>query len=86
MHKMTVVKTHPKGQIVIPKEIRNKLGIKPGKSLSITLVKDHAEIRPLPDDPIEFLTGIFRDHPTSLAEELLKERKEDTEIDEKHHL
>ena len=81
---MPVVKIHPKGQIVIPKEIRNKLGIKPGKSLSITLVKDHAEIRPLPDDPIEFLTGIFEDHPISLAEELLKERKQDNEIDEKN--
>ena len=83
---MAIVKTHPKGQIVIPKEIRTKLGIKPGKSLSITLVKDHAEIRPLPDDPIEFLTGIFEDHPVSLAEELLKERKQDNEIDDKHRI
>jgi AbrB family looped-hinge helix DNA binding protein len=83
---MALVKTHPKGQIVIPKEIRDKLGIKPGKSLSITLVKDHAEIRPLPDDPIEFLTGIFRDHPASLAEELLEERKEDNKIDEEDSL
>ena len=80
---MAVVKMHPKGQIVIPKEIRNKLGgVKPGKALSITFVKDHAEIRPLPDDPIEFLTGIFEDHPVSLAEELLKERKQDNETDE----
>ena len=83
---MPIVKTHPKGQIVIPKEIRTKLGIEPGKSLSITLVKDHAEIRLLPDDPIEFLTGIFEDHPTSLAEELLNERKQDNEIDEKNPL
>lgn len=80
---MAIVKTYSKGQIIIPKEIRNKLGIKPGKSLSITLVKDHAEIRPLPDDPIEFLTGIFEDHPASLAEELLRERKQDNGIDEK---
>jgi AbrB family looped-hinge helix DNA binding protein len=84
---MAVVKMHPKGQIVIPKDIRNKLGgIKPGKALSITFVKDHAEIRPLPDDPIEFLTGIFEDHPVSLAEELLKERARDNEADESDSL
>ena len=84
---MTVVKMHPKGQIVIPKEIRNKLGgVKPGKALSITFVKDHAEIRLLPDDPIEFLTGFFEGHPVSLSEELLKERKQDNITDENNSL
>jgi AbrB family looped-hinge helix DNA binding protein len=84
---MAVVKMHPKGQIVIPKEIRDKLGgIKPGKVLSITFVKDHAEIRPLPDDPIEFLTGIFEGHPVSMADELLEERAQDDETDESHSL
>ena len=84
---MAVVKMHPKGQIVIPKDIRNKLGgIKPGKALSITFVKDHAEIRPLPDDPIEFLTGFLEDHPVSLAHELLEERTRDNETDESDSL
>jgi AbrB family looped-hinge helix DNA binding protein len=79
---MAIVKTHAKGQIIVPKEIRDKLGIKPGSSVSIRLVKDHAEIRPLPDDPIEFLTGVFSDHPGSLAADLLEERKKDNEVDE----
>ena len=83
---MPIVKTYAKGQIVIPKEIREVLGIKPGKQLSIKLVDDHAEIRPLPNDPIEFLTGIFKDHPKSLAGELLKERKKDDRIDEKYRV
>lgn len=52
---MAIVKTHTKGQIIMPKRIRDKLGIKPGKALSVELVNDHVEIRPLPDDPIEFL-------------------------------
>jgi len=34
------------------------------------------------DDPIEFLTGIFQDQPTSLAAELLEDRNKDDEIDE----
>jgi AbrB family looped-hinge helix DNA binding protein len=81
---MPIVKTHAKGQIIIPKEIRNRLGIKPGKELSIKLVNDHVEIRPLPDDPIEFLTGIFKEYPKSMAGELLEERKKDDRIDEKN--
>ncbi len=83
---MAVVKTHAKGQIVIPKDIRDNLGIMPGKPVSVKLVDDHVEIRPLPDDPIESLTGIFKDHPKSLAAELLNERKRDGRIDEKRSL
>ena len=79
---MSVVKTHAKGQIVMPKDIRDKLGIKTGTYLSLTLVDDHVEIRPLPDDPIEFLTGIFEEQPRSMADELLEERKKDNKIDE----
>ena len=83
---MAIVKTHPKGQIIMPKDIRDKLGIKPGTVLSVDLVNDHVEIRPLPDDPIEFLTGIFKNHPQSMAERLLEERKKDNKIDEKNSL
>jgi AbrB family looped-hinge helix DNA binding protein len=79
---MAIVKTYPKGQVVIPKEIRERLGIKPGKALSLDLVDDHIEIRPLPDDPIEFLTGMFAEQPGSMASELLEERMKDNERDE----
>jgi len=80
---MPIVKTYAKGQIILPKNIRDRLGIKPGKMLSVKLVKNHIEIRPLPDDPIDYLTGVFKDHPVSMADELLKERKADDQIDEK---
>lgn len=83
---MAIVKTHAKGQIIIPKDIRDKIGIKPGTAVSLNLVEDHLEIRPLPDDPIEFLTGIFKDHPQSMAEQLLEERKKDNKTDEKNSL
>jgi AbrB family looped-hinge helix DNA binding protein len=83
---MPIVKTHAKGQIIMPKDIRDKLGIKPGTAVSINVVDDHVEIRPLPDDPIEFLTGILKDHPRSMAEQLLEERKRDDKIDEKNSL
>ena len=83
---MPIVKTYAKGQIIIPKDIRDRLGIEPGKTLSVKLVNDHIEIRPLPDDPVEFLTGIFEDYPTSMSAELLEERKKDDQINEKNPL
>ena len=82
VYTMAIVKTHPKGQVIIPKDIRDQLGIKPGKVLSVERVNDHIEIRPLPDDPIEFLTGIFKDQLGSMASGLLEERGRDNDIDE----
>lgn len=80
---MTIGKTYAKGQVIIPKKMRDFLGLKPGKPVSIRLVDKHVEIRPVPDDPVEFLTGIFSDCKEPMADELLKERKRDDRIDEK---
>ncbi len=82
---MPVVKASSKGQIVIPKEIREKLGITPGKRILLRVVEEHAEITPLPDDPIKEMRGILRGGK-SLAKELIAERKKDNKIDEKHNL
>jgi AbrB family looped-hinge helix DNA binding protein len=79
---MTIVKASSKGQIVLPKEIRQKLDIRPGQKVVLRLVGDHAEIKPLPRDPIESLRGIFKDYPGSLANELLTERRKDREREE----
>ena len=80
---MPIVKTSTKGQIVIPKEIREKLGITPGQRVLFHIVDKHAEIIPLPDDIIKALRGILKGGP-SLTKELLAERKRDNKIDEKH--
>lgn len=37
----------PKGQVTIPKELRNKLGIEKGCKLGFSLVGDHIELRVL---------------------------------------
>lgn len=79
---MIIVKTSAKGQIVLPKKIRKKLDIKPGQKVALRLVGNHAEIKPLPRDPVESLCGIFKGHPVSLAEELLAERQKDREREE----
>ena len=80
---MPIVKISSKGQIVIPKEIREKLGVTPGKKVLLRMVGKHAEITPLPDDSIKAMRGIIKGGK-SMAKELLAERKRDNKIDEKH--
>jgi len=82
---MPVVKASSKGQIVIPKELREKLGIGAGRKLLLRLVENHMEIVPLPDEPVKALRGILKAE-TSLAGELLEERRRDDAIDEKGHV
>jgi len=79
---MNIVKTSSKGQIVIPAEIRKKLGIKPGQKVALTLVDDKAVIEPLPEDPIKALRGIVKGKP-SMTKALLKDRKEEIEREKK---
>jgi AbrB family looped-hinge helix DNA binding protein len=80
---MTIVKTSSKGQIVIPAEIRNRLGIKPGQKVNLTIVDDKAVINPLPQDPIKALRGILKGKP-SMTKALLDERAKEIEHDEKN--
>jgi AbrB family looped-hinge helix DNA binding protein len=72
-----IVTLSSKGQLVIPKKIRDALGVKPGQKVFFKIVKDHlVEIAPLPEDPIRHFCGFFKEGP-SLTGALLKEREED---------
>lgn len=75
-NRMSVVTTSKRGQIVIPKDIRKKLQIQPGKRLLIKVEKDRAILTPLPDDPAASFCGIFSERD-SLTKDLLDERKKD---------
>ena len=80
---MPIVKTLAKGQIVIPAEIRKKIGLKPGKKVLLTLLdKRKIVIEPVPDDPIEAACGMLHGGP-SLTRALLTERREDHAREEK---
>lgn len=79
---MPAVKTSSKGQVVIPVEIREKLGIKPGQMVNLTLDGEKVVITPLPEDPIKALRGALKGKP-SLTKALLKERKEERKREEK---
>ena len=79
---MYIVTTSNRGQIVIPKEVRKKLQIVPGKKLLVKTEADHIRITPLPDDPVEQFCGIFKDGP-SLTKTLMDERRKDRERESK---
>jgi len=73
---MHIVTTSNRGQIVIPKEIRRQLQIVPGKKLLIKAEGDQAIITPLPDDPVEYFCGFFKDR-SSLTKALIDERRKE---------
>lgn len=79
---MALVTLSSKGQLVIPKEIRDILGIKAKQKLFLRVVENHVEIEPLPENSVEYLCGIFKEHPDSLAKELLKERNKELKNEE----
>jgi AbrB family looped-hinge helix DNA binding protein len=79
---MSIATISSKGQLVIPKEIRDHLGIKPKQKVLLKVVKDHVEIEPLPENPVEAFCGIFKEGP-SLTRALLKAREEDKRREEK---
>lgn len=79
---MPMVTTSAKGQVVIPKKEREKVGIKAGRKVMVKAVEDHIEIRPLPENPVESYCGIFK-KGSSLTKALLRERKKDFVREEK---
>jgi AbrB family looped-hinge helix DNA binding protein len=57
----------PKGQVVIPKDLRQKLGLEPGDEVSFWLHDDHVAVRPVGRTA---LRGRFsRLHLTAMLEE-----------------
>jgi AbrB family looped-hinge helix DNA binding protein len=79
---MPTVVTSAKGQVVIPKKERDRIGIRPGTRVVVTAVDDHIDIRPLPDNPVEHFHGYFKRGP-SLTKTLLGERRKDRQREEK---
>lgn len=57
-----------KGQVTIPKRVRQQLGIEPGQTVSFVVTDGEARLVPTADDPLEELR--------SLREEIRFEREE----------
>jgi AbrB family looped-hinge helix DNA binding protein len=63
----------PKGQVVIPKQLRDELGIEPGDEVTFWLDGDHVALRPTQHR--RPLRGRF--HSSRLTDELERERHAD---------
>lgn len=78
-----------KGQVVIPKAIRDEIGIKPGDEVTFEPNGSEVRVRRVEDDPerratgIKALRGIWSDIPGSGTEELLEERRRERELEER---
>ena len=77
----TVVTVSKKGWIVIPKEIREKHGIKPGDRVHVI---EYAGINIIPaiSDPAKEMRGMFKQGP-SLTRGLLDDRRAEREREER---
>lgn len=65
-----------RGQTVIPRDIREKLGITPSTRLEWKIKDGIIIVMPLPADPVQAAVGILEGRGPS-TQELLDERKED---------
>ena len=71
---MPVVQVSQKGQVLIPKAIRNRQGVIPGSRVQILEQSGGILIKPAPEDPIDTACG-FLDGDFSLTDDLIKEHQ-----------
>ena len=64
---MVAVTVSPKFQVVIPKAVRERLGIRPGQKLQILQFSDRIEFVPLRD--IKSMRGFLKGMKTSVPRE-----------------
>jgi AbrB family looped-hinge helix DNA binding protein len=78
-----------KGQVVIPKAIRDEIGIKPGDEVTFEPDGKEVRVRRVADDPgarardIKALRGIWADTPGGGTDALLEERRRERELEER---
>lgn len=74
---MLATKISSKGQVVVPKEVRTKLKIKPGTFFRVQLEKNNIILTPMKKSPIEKLYGKFAGE--KILDELEHEHAEEIE-------
>lgn len=73
---MYTARVSTKGWVVIPKDLREKFGLKEGTRVQMMDYGEVLALVPLPDDPVEALHGMLAGG-TSLTADLLAERARD---------
>jgi AbrB family looped-hinge helix DNA binding protein len=75
---MRIVQVSNKGQILIPKYLRQKYGVKPGSRVQILEETEGLLVKPVPEDPIATACG-FLEGDYSLTKDLIKEHRKESE-------
>lgn len=81
---MHTAKVSAKGWVVIPKDLRDKHGLKKGTRVQVLDYDDLLALVPVPDDPVAALHGMLEGGP-SLTAELLAERAAERTREEDRH-
>jgi AbrB family looped-hinge helix DNA binding protein len=74
-------KVSSKGAVVIPRDIRERNGIRPGDRVRVVDYDGIIAVFPVVEDPIKHARGLFAGG-SSLTEALLKERRAEREREE----
>lgn len=74
---MSIVKVSSKGQITLPKEVREDLGIKPGGKLRVLTIGGQVVLIPISEDPIRALKASikFKKPIAEIMREIREEEK-----------
>lgn len=75
------MKVSRKGAVVIPRAIRERLGIKEGSEVLVTERNGSISIHPIPENPAEFWHGRFKG-VASASQALLEEHRQEVAADE----
>jgi len=79
---MSVAHLSPKGQILVPKHLRKKLGLKPGAKVHLAEEEGRLILTPVPPDPIAAATGFLKGK-FSLTKDILLDHREEARRERK---
>ena len=73
---MPITQLSEKGQVLVPKALRRRLGLKPGAKVQLTEEEGRLILSPVPPDPIAAAAG-FLSGDYSLTADLRQEHREE---------
>ncbi len=79
---MPILQLSEKGQVLIPRRLRDRMGLKPGSPVQVIEEEDHLILKAVPPDPIAASAG-FLNIKGSLTKELLREHQREARRERK---
>jgi AbrB family looped-hinge helix DNA binding protein len=76
---MKKVKVSPKGQVVIPKPMRDKFGIKEGEEVLVEESKKGILVMKREENPLKAMVGLFQGKTTKSSIDLVRDIRKESE-------